>query len=129
MRLLPSLLLLPVLALAAPAAAQTRAEVNARARAQFAAADRNNDGALNRGEVTRALVRVYGQRGMTTGRSRILTNHYFQRLDLNRDGRATRAELTRAVNSGFARFDANRDGRIGPRERAAAEAFLRNPAR
>jgi Ca2+-binding EF-hand superfamily protein len=114
---------------ASAAQAQSRAEIGARARAQFASADRNRDGALTRGEVTEALVRRFGRQGMTTGRSRILTNQYFGRLDANRDGRATRAEMNRAMEEGFRRFDTNRNGRIDPRERAAARAYLGNPAR
>ena len=124
-----ALLALALLLPAGPAAAQGRDQVAARVRAEFTAADRNRDGFLNRGEVTQRIVRVFGGRGMTTGRSRILTNHYFQRLDQDRDGRITRAEATRAAADGLRRFDTNRDGRIGPRERAAADAFLRNPGR
>jgi len=126
------LLAIPLLAgalLAGPAAAQTRAEVSAHARAQFAAADRDRDGTLTRDEVARRLTQVPAGRGLSVGRSRILTNQYFGRLDLNRDGRVTRRELDGAVANGFGRFDRNRDGRIGPRERAAAQAFIRNPAR
>ncbi len=124
---LPALVLAGV---AAPTLAQdTRASVNTRVRAEFARADRNRDGALSRGEVTRRVVATYGGRGMTTGRSRILTNMWFGRLDANKDNAITRAEAQRQVAGLFARFDTNRDGRIGPRERAAADSFLRNPAR
>jgi len=130
MRLIAALLAPSLaLSLAAPVAAQTRAEVQQRARAEFRAADRNRDGTLVRGEVTRRIVQVYGSRGMTTGRSRILTNLYFQRLDADRNGRVTRAEADRAAGEAFARFDANRNGRLDPRERREMAAFLRSPGR
>lgn len=129
-RLTPLVLSLAGLAtLAAAAAPMTRARAVAGARAQFAAADRNHDGRLDRGEVTQRIVRVYGQRGMSTGRSRIMTNFWFNRLDGNHDSFVNRDEAVGMANATFSRFDANRDGRIDPRERAAAEAFLRNPAR
>lgn len=116
------------LAVAAPAAAQSRAEWRARALSTFAAADRDRNGELTRGEVTRRIVAT-GHRGMTTGRSRILTNHWMSRLDNDRSNSVSRREALAGASELFARADVNRDGRIGPRERQAAEALLRNPAR
>ena len=116
------------LTLAGPAAAQSRAEWRARALSTFAAADRDRDGQLTRGEVTRRIVAT-GHRGMTTGRSRILTNHWMSRLDNDRSNTVSRQEALAAAGELFGRADRNRDGRIGPRERQMAEALLRNPAR
>lgn len=130
MRLSPFVLSLAGLAtLASAAAPMTRARAVASARAQFAAADRNHDGRLDRGEVTQRIVRVYGQRGMSTGRSRIMTNFWFNRLDGNHDSFISLQEAVGMANDTFGRFDTNRNGRIDPREQAAARAFLRNPAR
>ena len=122
--LLAAALVLPAM----PAAAQTRAEWRQRALTTFAAADRDRNGQLSRGEVTRRIVAT-GPRGMTTGRSRILTNQWFNRLDDDRNNHVTREEALKAGAELFRRADRNRDGRIGPRERQTAEALLRNPAR
>ncbi|PAX07589.1 hypothetical protein [Sphingomonas lenta] len=128
MRFLPVLILM---GLAAPAIAQSpppnRQESRAWVRAQFARSDLNRDGVLSRGEVTQAVNRHYGR--LSTGRSRIMTNMWFNRLDGNRSNSISRSEALGAADEFWGRFDRNRDGRIGPRERPAAEAFLRNPAR
>ena len=122
--LLAAALIVPAL----PAAAQTRAEWRQRALAAFSAADRDRNGELTRGEVTRRIVAT-NPRGMSTGRSRILTNQWFNRLDDDRNNQVTREEALKAGAELFRRADRNRDGRIGPRERQFAEGLLRNPAR
>lgn len=118
-----------LIATAAPAHAQSRAEWGARARAEFRAADRDGDGRLTRGEVTRRIVATQGRRGMSTSRSRVLTNQWFNRLDQDRDNMITQREAVQTAAELFGRADRNRDGRIGPRERQAGEALLRNPSR
>ena len=129
MRFVP--VLLSALAIAVPAAAQalpqTRAASRAYIRAEFARADVNRDGVLSRGEVTRAVNRNYGR--LSTGRSRIMTNMWFNRLDGNRSNSISRGEAQALGDEIWSRFDRNRDGRFGPRERPGVEAFLRNPAR
>jgi hypothetical protein len=138
--------LLPVLLLAtaAPALAQrgpatgspqdtilrgspTRADSRAWIRAEFARADLNRDGVLSRGEVTRAVGRNFGR--LSTGRSRITTNMWFNRLDKDRSNSVSRGEAQALSDEFWTRFDRNRDGRIGPRERQYAQAFIKNPAR
>lgn len=125
----PIFLALAGLAIAAPLSAQTRNAVGARVRTEFAAADRDHDGELSRGEVTQRIVRTYGPTAMSTARSRILTNFWYNRLDRDHDAKVTRGEAQASANEMFARFDTNRNGRIDPRERPAMQAFLRNPAR
>jgi hypothetical protein len=120
-----ALLILAALALATPATAQRAGWVDAR----FAQADVNRDGQLSRGEVTRAVNRSYPGGRMTTGRSRILTNFWFNRLDGDRNNAVTLREARAAEREYRARFDRNRNGRIDPAERRALDAFLRNPAR
>lgn len=127
--LLPGLLLA---AAALPAAAQpsippTRAGSADWARAEFRRADANGDGELSRGEVTGAVNRNYGR--LSTGRSRILTNMWFVRLDGDKSNRISREEALAFHGEWWNRFDRDRDDRIGPREREDARAFLRNPAR
>jgi hypothetical protein len=124
--------ILPALALAGAAAAAqaaptTRAESRAWVRTEFARADMNRDGVMSRGEVTQAVNRHYGR--LSTGRSRILTNMWFNRLDANKSNSISRDEAQSVNDEFWNRFDRNRDGRLGPRERGFAEAFLKNPAR
>ena len=129
MRLVP--VLLSTIALAVPAIAQalpqTRAASRAWIRTEFSRADLNRDGMLSRGEVTRAVNRNYGR--LSTGRSRIMTNMWFNRLDGNRSNSISRQEAQALNDEVWNRFDRNRDGRFGPRERPGVEAFLKNPAR
>jgi hypothetical protein len=125
-RLLP-VLLLAAAAVPAYAAMPSRSGAQGWTRAQFAAADRNRDGALSRGEVTAAVNRHYGR--LSTGRSRILTNMWFNRLDRNKSNSVSRSEADAALAEFWGRFDRNRDGRFNPREEQAARAFLQNPAR
>ena len=124
--------LFPVLLVSAAAAgAQTvnlsSAQSTEWVRAEFARADRNGDGELERGEVTQAVNRHYGR--LSTGRSRIMTNMWFARLDGDKSNRIS-LEEAQAFNKEFwNRFDRNRDGRINQQEQGAARAFIRNPAR
>ena len=119
-------LIVPLAIAASPAAAQRGSDwVDAR----FRSADRNRDGQLSRGEVTAAINRAYPGGRMTTGRSRILTNFWFNRLDGDRNNTVSLREVRGAAREYQARFDRNRNGRIDPAERRAVEAFLRNPAR
>lgn len=118
-----------LLATAAPIGAQSRAEFGTRAQSEFKSADRDRDGRLTRGEVTRRIVMTQGRRGMSTSRSRVLTNQWFNRLDQDRDNMVTQREALAAAEELFSRADRNRDGRIGPRERQAGEALLREPSR
>ncbi|WP_375403230.1 hypothetical protein [uncultured Sphingomonas sp.] len=118
------------LATGAAALAQTpttRVASRAWVRTEFARADLNRDGVLARGEVTQAVNRHYGR--LSTGRSRILTNMWFNRLDGNKSNSIARDEAQTVNDEFWTRFDRNRDGRLGPRERGFAEAFLKNPAR
>ncbi|WP_375427261.1 hypothetical protein [uncultured Sphingomonas sp.] len=128
----PAHIVLAALALATATAAlaqtpTTRAASRAWVRTEFARADVNRDGVLARGEVTRAVNRHHGR--LSTGRSRILTNMWFNRLDGNRSNSIGRDEAQTVNDEFWDRFDRNRDGRLGPRERGFAEAFLKNPAR
>ena len=127
MRLIPAALALATLAAAAQAAPTTRAGSRAWVRTEFARADGNRDGVLSRGEVTGAINRHYGR--LSTGRSRILTNMWFNRLDGNKSNSISRDEAQTVNDEFWNRFDRNRDGRFGPREQGFAEAFLKNPAR
>lgn len=127
MRLALPALLLAGIATLAPAAAPTRAESRGWVSARFKRADLNRDGMLSRGEVSRAVDRQFGR--LSTGRNRITTNMWFNRLDANRSNSISLSEAQAVSNEFWARFDSNRDGRIGPRERQYAEAFLKNPAR
>ncbi len=125
-------LLLAAVAIAAGAAAvaqtpATRVASRAWVRTEFARADGNRDGVLSRGEVTQAVNRHYGR--LSTGRSRILTNMWFNRLDGNKSNSIGRDEAQTVNDEFWNRFDRNRDGRLGPREQGFAEAFLKNPAR
>jgi hypothetical protein len=118
------------LATATAAVAQTpttRVSSRAWVRTEFARADTNRDGVMSRGEVTQAINRHYGR--LSTGRSRILTNMWFNRLDANKSNSISRNEAQTVNDEFWNRFDRNRDGRLGPRERGFAEAFLKNPAR
>lgn len=124
--------ILAALALATGAAAvaqtpTTRAGSRAWVRTEFARADLNRDGVLARGEVTQVVNRHYGR--LSTGRSRILTNMWFNRLDANKSNSISRQEAQSVNDEFWNRFDRNRDGRLGPREQGFAEAFLKNPAR
>ena len=128
MRLVLSALALATVAASASAAVpENRAQTRAWVRTQFNRADLNRDGLLSRGEVTRAVNDHYGR--LSTGRSRIMTNMWFNRLDRNKSNSISLGEAQAANNEFWGRFDRNRDGRLGPRERPAAQAFLRNPAR
>jgi hypothetical protein len=127
MRLALPLILLAAAVPASAAMPESRGAAQGWARAQFAQADRNRDGVLSRGEVTAAVNRHYGR--LSTGRSRILTNMWFNRLDRNKSNSISRSEADGALAEFWGRFDRNRDGRIGPREREAARAFVQNPAR
>jgi len=129
-RPIPATALLAAAALAAavPAIAAPAARQGNWVDQRFRQADRNGDGQLSRGEVTAAVNRAHPGR-LTTGRSRILTNFWFNRLDGDRNNAVTLREARAAAAEYQARFDRNRDGRIGPRERPALDAFLRNPAR
>ena len=127
MRFALPLLALAVVAGAAQAAPRTSGETPGWIRGEFGRADANKDGVLSRGEVTAAVNRNYGR--LSTGRSRIMTNMWFNRLDKNKSNSIALGEAQAFGREFWTRFDRNRDGRIGPRERGRAEAFIRNPAR
>ena len=125
------LLLAALASVAVPAPAQrgpaTSGATPGWIKTEFGRADRNRDGVLSRGEVTAAVNRQYGR--LSTGRSRIMTNMWFNRLDGNKSNGISLDEAQAFGREFWDRFDRNRDGRLGPRERQAADAFVRNPAR
>lgn len=114
--------------LAAPAAAQTLADVQARSDREFAAADANGDGVVTREEMTRRIMQRYGTvrqgRGITVQQAGMVTDRFFGEMDADGDGRVTRAEARRVTEASFRRLDANGNGRIDPDERRDARALL-----
>ncbi|MBS8228088.1 EF-hand domain-containing protein [Vannielia litorea] len=84
------MLLLPAAPLTAQAVNATKAEVNA-----FVGADRNKDGMLTRKEF-RSFVRAMAKAGQSTAKTIVTFGAYgyaFRRVDANRDGLASPAEL------------------------------------
>jgi hypothetical protein len=125
------ILLIAALAVAVPALAQ-RGPASSTAtpgwiKSEFGRADRNKDGQLSRGEVTAAVNRQYGR--LSTGRSRIMTNMWFNRLDGDKSNGIGIDEAQAFGREFWDRFDTSRDGKLDAKERQAASAFIRNPAR
>jgi Ca2+-binding EF-hand superfamily protein len=89
----------------------------ARARAaNFARMDRNKDGAVSKSDFKRLA------RFKPNAASRL--DALIAAMDVNKDGKATRAELETAPMPLFDRADANGDGRIDANEMAAAKARI-----
>ncbi len=78
--------------------------------------DVDQNGVATRGELSRALQAVFeGQVQLTLNPDREVAR-FFDRFDLNRDGRVERGELPRAMRDGFDEVDLNGDGEITPDE-------------
>jgi hypothetical protein len=111
----------------AQASPQTSAATPAWIKGAFGRADGDRDGQLSRGEVTQAVNRQYGR--LSTGRSRIMTNMWFNRLDGDKSNRISLDEAQAFGREFWNRFDKNRDGRLTGQEQGPARAFIKNPAR
>lgn len=120
------LLVFPLLALAAPVAAQeTQASAAARFSREFASSDLNKDGVLTRDEITARMGRMKaGAAKMDLVHVKRLTDLWFGRADVNGNGKVTEAEAQTLLATVFKRYDANGDGKIGGQERAAAKARI-----
>lgn len=118
----PRLLVLPLLALAAPAFAQeTRQTAAAKFRTEFTRSDINRDGVLTRPEVAQRMGRLKaGQKRMDPVHVKRLTDLWFGRADVNGNGKVTEAEAQTLLTAVFNRYDRNGDGRIGGDDRVAA---------
>jgi hypothetical protein len=124
----PTRILPVLLVLAAPAAANTFAEMDANnngsvssseyqahAEASFARIDSNRDGQLSIPEI-HAFVGMGG--GRAAGPSRIDAATRIQRRDLNGDGSVSRAEFSQAAASRFQELDADKNNELTERELA-----------
>ncbi|WP_375403229.1 hypothetical protein [uncultured Sphingomonas sp.] len=118
------LLALVLIVLPVPALAQeTQATAAARFSREFAATDLNKDGAWTKPEIAARLGRMRaGTKKPDPVNVQRLTDLWFGRADLDKNGRVTEAEAQGLLAAVFQRYDANRDGRIGGGERAAAKA-------
>lgn len=117
----PRLLLLPLLALAAPAFAQeTRASAAAKFRTEFTQSDANGDGVLTKAEVAARMGRMKaGAKPMDPVHVKRLTDLWFTRADLNKNGRVTEKEAQMLLTAVFDRYDRNGDGKLGGEDRVA----------
>jgi hypothetical protein len=105
-----------ILAMAAPAAAQVKADTPPE---RFDAADTNDDGKVDRGEYdnfVEELVLLHDADGDDRlSRSEVATARdpsKFDVIDSNKDGYLTAVEITVYSDSDFAAMDANQDGVI-----------------
>ena len=123
----PRLLIPPLLALAAPAFAQeTRESAAAKFRGEFVQSDLNKDGVLTRAEVSARMGRMKaGQKRMDPVHVKRLTDLWFTRADLNKNGKVTEAEAQRLLTAVFDRYDRNGDGKLGGDDRLAAQPQAR----
>ncbi|WP_375427260.1 EF-hand domain-containing protein [uncultured Sphingomonas sp.] len=119
-----SLIFLAPLFVVAPALAQeTQATAAARFSREFAATDLNKDGAWTKPEIAARLGRMRaGTKKPDPINVKRLTDLWFGRADLNKNGKVTEAEAQGLLAAVFQRYDANKDGRIGGGERAAAKS-------
>lgn len=112
-------LLLPLLALAAPAAAQeTRESAAAKFSREFKATDADKDGAWSRAEVRARLDRMAaatakGKRKPDPAQARRLADLWFGRADADKSGEVTEAEAQAVLAAVFRRYDADGDGVVG----------------
>ena len=128
------LLTAPLLALAAPALAQTvaqfpdrpitRAEVIAVVKRQFAAMDANHDGVVTQAEFDR--FRAHQPPAPPSGVEAIahIGGHWFERADAAHDGRVTLAEAEARPLQLFDLADVNRDGVVSVQERQVATTLM-----
>ncbi len=119
--------------------ARRNAERGERREALFARLDSNRDGEISRAEFfaprqqaeggerrgVRAERRAErmerrGNRGLRFGA------RAFERMDMNKDGRVSLAEMTELRIRAFTRADVNRDGRVTPEERRSLRAARQN---
>lgn len=117
------LLALPLLGLAAPVSAQeTQATAAARFSREFAQSDANKDGVLTRDEVSARMGRMKaGAKKMDPVHVKRLTDLWFTRADLNKNGKVTEPEAQTLLAAVFKRYDRDGDGKLGGGERAAAK--------
>ncbi len=100
----------------------TLAEFQARYRTRLMRADTDHDGRISLSEFMAAREGQgrgdgQGAGGAPSGRD---PDRQFQRLDSNRDGYVTPAEIDAVSAQRFARMDADHDGVLTPQERLAA---------
>lgn len=119
-------LLVPLLVVAAPLSAQeTQASAAARFSREFAVSDLNKDGVLTRPEVSARMGRMKaGAKRMDPVHVKRLTDLWFGRADVDKNGKVTEKEAQTLLTAVFRRYDANGDGRIGGDERATAKSAL-----
>lgn len=115
------LVLVPLLVLAGPLAAQeTQASATQRFSREFAQSDVNKDGVLTREEVAARMGRMKaGAKKMDPVHVKRLTDLWFTRADLNKNGKVTEAEAQTLLTAVFKRYDRNGDGKLGGDDRAA----------
>ena len=120
--------LLPILLLVLPApvlAQETQASAAAKFSREFAATDANKDGVLTKAEVQARMGRMrLGAKRPDAANAGKLTDLWFSRADLNKNGKVTEPEAQRLLAAVFQRYDANRDGRIGGGEKATAKSKM-----
>ncbi len=120
-----SIAALPVLALlaAVPAGAQeTRASAAAKFSKEFALSDANRDGVLTRAEVQARIGKMgAGAKKLDPVHAKRLTDLWFDKADVDKNGKVTQPEAQALLAATFAKYDADKDGKIGSRERAAAK--------
>jgi len=81
-------------------------------RALSALSDVDRDGVASRAELVRALEAVFAGEVQLTLNPDVEVDRFFDRFDLDRNGRVERGELPQAMLSGFEETDANGDGAI-----------------
>jgi hypothetical protein len=113
-----------------------RTEAQAMVKARFAIIDLNSDGTIDAAEAHAAAVAAAAEMDRNPGRKIVSDipgsgpdEGWFTRIDANRDGRVTLAELSAAPLANFDRIDANHDGILSPEERAADPQMHSGPRR
>lgn len=87
----------------------TLEDVESRARERFASFDKNGDNTIDASEIEARFAARMGDRREHRGPG---NGRMFQRLDADRDGKVTRAEIDAVLKQRFADLDLNNDGRI-----------------
>lgn len=116
--------------IALPAAAQeTRASASAKLAAEFKATDSNGDGFLSRAEVSARMARMRTTKtDLDQTHTKRLTDLFFARGDVNKDGKISRAESDALMGAVFDRYDLNGDGKVDGAEAAKARAAAKAEA-
>jgi hypothetical protein len=98
-----------------------RSEVEAAVKRQFAGMDANHDGVVTRAEFERFRARQKPATGIDALTH--VSEHWFDKVDADGDGRVTYAEASSRPLRLFDMADINHDGTVSPSERQAAEAL------